>query len=129
DLRSFIILPLWGKQKEPLGVITMGSTGYVALPAEQKHLLRALADQAATAIENVRLHGQTVEWAQQLEILDHLAIEIASHTEMKDLLQEIIQSATDLLHGTGGGIYLLTEDEDHLVLEASHHMPREMEGI
>lgn len=128
DLRSFIILPLWGRQKEPLGIITMGSTGCITMPAEQKYLLRALADQAAIAIENARLYQQMVKWAQQLEVLDQLAIKIASPLKMKDLLRKIIRSATELLRGHGGGIYLSTESEDHLVLEASHNLPAEMEG-
>jgi len=122
DLKSFIVFPLHGKKKKLLGIIDMGSKGSIELSTEDWNLLKALADQAAIAIEDDQLREDRQEWISQLLMLDQVALDIANETERKTLLRKIIERATGLTHGTGGGIYLLTEDGTHLVLEAAFEM-------
>ncbi len=55
DLRSFAVCPLQGRERF-LGIVTMGSTGTLAWEPADREAIRALADQAAVAIENAQLH-------------------------------------------------------------------------
>lgn len=127
DLNSFVLLPLHGK-KEPLGIVTMGSRTRSSLTEEQIDLLRALADQAAIAIENARLHEETSVWAQQLDRLDQGALDIASEMESTKLLRIVANKVVALLDAAGSGVYLLTKDEKEFELVAAIGQIRELEG-
>jgi len=128
ELKSFALLPLHGK-KEPLGIVTMGSKTELALSEEQRDLLRALADQAAIAIENARLHEKTEAWAQQLDRLDQIAHDIANEFETTQLLRVVASKASDFLQVAGSGIYLLTEDKQQFRLAAATGQISDLEGI
>lgn len=128
DLNSFIILPLRGRE-EPLGIITLGSKGQIAVTSEQRDLFKALADQASIAIENARLHEQALSKAEQLEDLVKRVLDITSPTvSFKDLLRAICREATGILQGFGSGIYLLTATGEQLVLEAVFGVSQTLEG-
>ncbi|HSJ55019.1 MAG TPA: GAF domain-containing protein [Anaerolineae bacterium] len=60
DLQSFVVCPLQGREGF-LGIVTMGSTGTLALEPADRDAIRALADQAAVAIENAQLHQRVQE--------------------------------------------------------------------
>jgi PAS domain S-box-containing protein len=126
-LKSFIVLPLLGREK-PLGLVTMGSVGEITLLPEQKELLKALANQAAIAIENARLHQQTKQRGEQLAALDQTALDIAKRLEAKELLRAIVKRATELVQGTGGGVYLFSEADETFRSEAVYGLPPELEG-
>jgi GAF domain-containing protein/CheY-like chemotaxis protein len=129
DLHSFIVFPLHGKKKKLLGIINMGSKGSIELGCDDWSLLRALADQAAIAIEDDLLREDSKRWIQQLDLLDQVALEIASETGIRSLLRKMIEKATGLLHGTGGGIYLLKEGGKKVVLKTAFGLDSEMEGM
>ncbi len=128
DLKSFALLPLHGK-KEPLGIVTMGSKTELVLSDEQQDLLRALADQAAIAIENAKLHEETEAWAQQLDRLDQIAHDIANELEITRLLPVVATGASELLQAAGSGVYLLTEDKQQFRLAAATGQMGDFEGI
>lgn len=128
DINSLVILPLHGKQ-DLHGVITMGSKTPLGLAPEQKKLLRALSDQAAIAIEKARLRQQNNEWAAQLESLSRMTLDIAHSTRRDELLRAIIRVAASLLRSPGGGLYMLTEAGDELVLEERRGLPEKLEKI
>jgi GAF domain-containing protein len=128
DINALVILPLHGEQNLH-GVITMGSKEAIGLPPEQKSLLRAMADQAAIAIENARLHQLSEAWAQQLETLSQMSLDIALPTRRDELLGNIIRVAATLLRSPGGGLYFLNETRDELVLEQTKNLPGSLEKI
>lgn len=127
DLTSMAILPLKGS-KALLGVVTMGSKSPVTFTKEEKYLLRALADQAAIALERAQMQKQTQDWIEQLEALENVALNIAKQLDVEALLQTIIDSATELLGGAGGGIYLFTGKGDELELKALSGMSPSVKG-
>jgi adenylate cyclase len=74
DLCSFAVLPLVGRESF-LGVLTMGSTHRLQINETSWNSIRAMANQAAVAIENARLH-QELQGAHQalddsLKVLSH----------------------------------------------------------
>jgi GAF domain-containing protein/ActR/RegA family two-component response regulator len=129
DFKSFVLLPLHGKSQEPLGIVTMGSKKTLALSEEQKDLLRALADQAAIAIENARLHEEVQAWAQQLERLDQVSRDIANEIEITQLLRTVASKATEFLGAAGSGVYLLREDNQQFQLAAATGQIGGIEGV
>ncbi len=129
DLRSFVILPLRGRNGAPLGLITMGSRGKITLSPDQKDLLRVLADQAAIGIENARLYQQAQTQAQQLDVVDEVTLKIASPMEIEELLPKIIKEATGPLGGAGGGLFLPTEDREQMELKAVYRLPDRLKGM
>lgn len=117
DLKAMVILPLRGKE-DLHGVITMGSSKPISLPLDERSLLKALADQAAIAIENAHLHERTRTWARQLESLSRMTLDIANQSQHEDLLRAIISMAAGLLQSPGGAVYLYSGKGEALVLEA-----------
>jgi GAF domain-containing protein/ActR/RegA family two-component response regulator len=128
DLKGFAILPLHGTDGEVLGLVTMGSSRSIDLIQNQKDLLEVLAGQAAVAIEKTRLYEQTQAHAKQLDVLDEVALEIAGPLEIDQLLAEIIHKATELLGGAGGGLFLRSDDGQHLELKAVYGLPQYLRG-
>ncbi len=128
DLRSFVIIPLYYKHA-PIGIINLGSTNSLSLSPEEKHLLRTLGDQTATAVENAKSFKETQIRAQQLErLLDQVAHAIANEREIPTLLRTIATKITDFLDVAGSGVYLLTTDKQHFCLEAATGMIHHLEG-
>lgn len=127
ELSYFAVLPLCGGP-EPLGLIIMGARRPLRLPQEQRDLLKAMADQAAIAIHSARLHTDTEASASQDRALDLVLLEIANQSEGSVLLGKIIELARDLLHASGGGVYLLNKAGDEFTLAAVQGLPGLLEG-
>jgi GAF domain-containing protein len=127
DLKSFVIIPLHGKA-QPLGIVTMGSVDELTLSSEQKDLLRALAGQAALALENAQLHEATEAWAQQLVRLNEVVRVIATETEINSLLHTIAAKIAEFLDTAGCSVFLLSKDKQHFELAAATGRNTELEG-
>lgn len=131
DLKSFTILPLKDSKGEPAGVITMGRVHRTAQSSEEElRLLKGLADQAAIAIENARLHEELKQRAKLLETLEVASLDIAEPNEVHDVLRKTIQGATSLLEASGGAVYLFssTSESEELEVKASFGDPLISEG-
>ncbi len=92
-------------------------------------LATIFANQAATAIDIAQLHQQTKQRGEQLAALDQIALDIAKRLETKELLRAIVERATELVQGTGGGVYLFIGADEAFRLEAVYGIPSELEGI
>lgn len=84
---------------------------------EQRSLLQALADQASGAIIKARSLEETELRARQLAKLNEIAIGLTSTLDIKPLLTQILQSATDILNCEAGSLFLVDEQTDELVFE------------
>ena len=65
--------------------------------AEDDELLRALADQAAVAIENARLYEAQAWWTAQLESLNEIGNALVRETDLSRLLELVCQRLRELL--------------------------------
>lgn len=138
DLKSLTLLPLKSSMDGPrkkslggaLGVLTMGRL-YRTNPSsdDEIRLLMGLADQAAIAIENARLHEQTTKRAALLAALDDASLDVVDPVELGEVMRKTIKGACNLLQASGGAVYLFTPDERKLIIKASFGEPYIAPGI
>jgi len=130
DLKSLTLLPLKDTKGGWLGVITMGRLRCtVPSSAEEVRLLMGLADQAAIAIENARLHEQTKKRAALLSALDDAAWDLVDPVKVEEVLRRTIHVTCKLLQASGGTVYQFTPDGRKLIVKASFGTPFIEEGI
>ncbi|MDE3088567.1 MAG: GAF domain-containing protein, partial [Chloroflexota bacterium] len=126
--RAVVEVPLKGEDRI-LGVLYVTDDNKERVFTKRDaDLLSLLASQAAIAIENAKLHQKVKSWAQQLDALDKITLDIAAPWEISTLLRAIIQRAAALLEAPGGGIYLLTGTGERFELGAVWGLPASLEG-
>ena len=87
--------------------------------SEEIKIAGIIAGQAAIAIRTTQLHGQSKQRGEQLNALDRIALGITGELKIRELLQSIIQSATELMQASGGMVYLWeAADDDYKPLAA-----------
>jgi PAS domain S-box-containing protein len=102
------------------------------LVADNKFNKRPIADeifdplaiftaQAAAAIANV-------QYAQQLKTVQQMALEMTSEWDSDQLLQKIIQQATNLIGAKSGGIYEHDPENKLLTIVADYNRPENLKG-
>ncbi len=106
QMRSELAVPLIGASGRLEGVLNLESPQVAAFTEADSHLLQALATQAVTAIQEVRLLDALQEMAE------HLLTQPA-----QQVLNHLVELACDLLGGAASAIWLLNGQE--LVLHAA----------
>jgi sigma-B regulation protein RsbU (phosphoserine phosphatase) len=114
EVRSEMAVPLIAKNRL-IGVMDIESeqTGYFR--PEHLHLLTLTASRIAQAIENARLYARVSRQAQTLEVLNEIAVELASILELNPLLERIGQLLRRLIDYQMFAIMLLDEKGETLV--------------
>ncbi|RPI31692.1 MAG: GAF domain-containing protein, partial [Chloroflexota bacterium] len=84
---------------ETIGMMTLGSRDpSVTYTEEQMNLFQAIADQAAGAIVKGRLLQESERRTRQLTSLNEVARSLTSTLELDSLLNQILQSAVEILN-------------------------------
>ncbi|MGE5222524.1 MAG: GAF domain-containing protein [Omnitrophica WOR_2 bacterium] len=105
---------------ETIGAITLGSRDpSVTYPADQVNMVQAIADQAAGAIVKARLLEESQRRTRQLTTLNEVARSLTSTLELDHLLDQILQSAVEILNCVAGSLVLVDEQTDELVFEVA----------
>jgi len=105
---------------ETIGAMTLGSRDpSVTYTEEQLGLLQAIADQAAGAIVKARLLQESERRTRQLTSLNEVARSLTSTLELDRLLNQILQSAVDILNCEAGSLLLVDNQTDELVFEVA----------
>jgi signal transduction histidine kinase len=123
--RTILAVPLV-RESKALGTILLRRTE--VRPFEEKHvaLLKTFADQAAIAIENVRLFNETKEsLEQQTAISDVLRTISDSPSDVKPVLDAVAERSTRLCDATSATIYVL---EGAVLRRTAFHGPPELLG-
>jgi signal transduction histidine kinase len=103
---------------ETIGVISLGSRDpSVIFTNEQVNLLQAITDQAAGAIVKARLLQEAERRTRQLTTLNEVARSLTSTLELDPLLNQILQSAVDILNCEAGSLLLVDQSTGELVFE------------
>lgn len=105
---------------DTIGVICLGrrKSGDV-FTQEQAALLQAIADQTAGAITKLSLLKETERRAKQLSTLNEMTRQLTSTLEQEPLLENILQSATDMLDCEAGSLLLVDTQTDELVFRVT----------
>lgn len=77
---------------------------------DEEELLEIFAAKAATAIENARLHGETVQRSQQLDALLRAARTVMGGLDLKRMLERIVEEAARIARTPHVKVLLLDKD-------------------
>jgi GAF domain-containing protein len=108
--RTLLAVPLM-REERALGVITLRRMELRPFTEKQMALLRTFADQAAIAIENVRLFNETREaLEQQKASADVLGVISSSIADTTPVFEKILESCQRLFAGRNVGINVVGDD-------------------
>ena len=114
DVRSELAVPLIAKNRL-IGVMDIESEQADYFRSEHLHLLTLTASRIAQAIENARLYARVSRQAQTLEVLNEIAVELASILDLDPLLERIGQLLRRLIDYQMFSIMLLDEKGETLI--------------
>ncbi len=115
NIFSWMAVPL-NTGAETIGALSLGSKdSKVEYTSEQQSLAQAIADQVAGAIVKARLLQETERRALQLTTLNEVTRQLTSTLELEPLLQNILQSAVDILICEAGSLLLVDETTEEMV--------------
>jgi signal transduction histidine kinase len=103
---------------ETIGVMSVASRDpAVIYTEEQRDLLQAIADQASGAIVKARSLEESEKRARQLAMLNEIGLSLTSTLEIEPLLNQILQSAAEILNCQAGSLFLIDPQTDELIFE------------
>jgi sigma-B regulation protein RsbU (phosphoserine phosphatase) len=114
DVRSELAVPLIAKNRL-IGVMDLESTETGYFRPEHQRVLTVTASRIAQAIENARLYTRVSRQAQTLEVLNEIAVELASILELGPLLERVGQLLRRLIDYQMFTIMLLDETGETLI--------------
>jgi sigma-B regulation protein RsbU (phosphoserine phosphatase) len=114
EVRSELAVPLIAKNRL-IGVMDLESEQAGYFRPEHLHLLTLTASRIAQAIENARLYARVSRQAQTLEVLNEIAVELASILDLDPLLERIGQLLRRLIDYQMFAIMLLDDKGETLV--------------
>jgi sigma-B regulation protein RsbU (phosphoserine phosphatase) len=114
EVRSELAVPLIAKNRL-IGVMDLESTELDYFRADHLRVLTLTASRIAQAIENARLYARVSRQAQQLEVLNEIAVELASILELGPLLERVGQLLRRLIDYQMFTIMLLDEKGETLI--------------
>jgi len=112
DVRSEIVVPLVNRDGRTIGIINIESEQINAFNHRDLQLLVALANQAAIAISVANYRAREAA-------LIEIGNELASSTDMDELLACVVRSSAELLRADDCSLFQLNPDGERLVLRAS----------
>jgi PAS domain S-box-containing protein len=122
--RAMLAVPLTVKERT-LGVLKCLHREPRNFPYEEIEFLRALATQAALAIDNARLFAAQREEAEVSAALLRLADAIESVQELNEVLETVVRTTAELLGGTQCLLFLLDPADQSLTPTAASGLPDE----
>ncbi|HUH94253.1 MAG TPA: GAF domain-containing protein [Casimicrobiaceae bacterium] len=119
--RTVVVMPLF-REGQPFGTIVLRRTEIRRFTDREIALLRTFGDQAAIALENIRLFNETKEALEQQkasgEVLSAISSSIADTTPVFD---RILESCERLFAGKVAGVSLV--GDDGLIRLRAYHGP------
>jgi sigma-B regulation protein RsbU (phosphoserine phosphatase) len=113
-VRSELAIPLIAKNRL-IGVMDIESEQPDFFRSEHLHVLTMTASRIAQSIENARLYARISRQAQTLEVLNEIAVELASILDLNPLLERIGQLLRRLIDYQMFSILLLDEKGETLI--------------
>jgi sigma-B regulation protein RsbU (phosphoserine phosphatase) len=114
EVRSELAVPLIAKNRL-IGVMDIESEQANFFREEHLNVLTMTASRIAQSIENARLYARVSRQAQTLEVLNEIAVELASILDLNPLLEKVGQLLRRLIDYQMFTIMLLDEKGDTLI--------------
>ena len=115
--RAWMGVPL-NAGDQVLGVMNVSSFDPdVTYGEEQLQIFSAIADQAASVLEKIRLFRITEDRAHQLTVLNEVSASITSSLDLRTVLNRIMEKAVEILDAEAGSLLLVDETTQELVFE------------
>jgi len=131
-LRTVLAVPIV-KGDDLLGVITIYRLEVKPFADKQIALLETFADQAAIAVENVRLFeevqartGELARSVEELRVLGEVSQAVNSTLDLETVLATIVAKAVQLSHTEAGVIYVFDEKDQAFRVRATHGLSDEL---
>ena len=120
--RTVVVLPLY-REGQPVGTILLRRQDVRPFNEREIALLQTFGDQAAIALENVRLFNETKEALDQQRASGEVLTAISSSiADTAPVFERILASCERLFAGTSISINVV--GEDNLIHVTAHHGPR-----
>ncbi|MBI9043344.1 MAG: diguanylate cyclase [Anaerolineaceae bacterium] len=95
-----------------LGALNLISVSDTINDIVNDHLLEAISNQLAAAVERGRLYGKAVESYERERKTNQIALIINSSNDLDDILQKVVRLVVELTNASGGMVYLLSENRE-----------------
>ncbi|HDQ73987.1 MAG TPA: GAF domain-containing protein [Chloroflexi bacterium] len=110
-----LLVPMWGTAGEPVGIVSVDDPVDGQLPdLNTIQMLEAFANQAATAIENVRFFEEATSRAERLTVVNRIAKVAGSTLSLDDLAQAVYQEVAAVFNADAFFFALYDEETDSL---------------
>ena len=87
-------------------------------------VLRIIADQAAVAIQNARLHGEAQRRFEQTQLILRVSESLSKIVDVTEAMRRVARELCRALQGDMAGVYLPTEAGTHLQVVAGYNVPK-----
>jgi PAS domain S-box-containing protein len=128
SFRSLLVAPLMVGEK-CLGTISLHGNETNSFTPDDERLLSTLASQAAIAIENAQLFGETKRRLGEMTALYQTSLDITTQLAMPELLKSIVERAVTLLQAEAGGVFLYDQEREELRWVIGYGYAEEHVGI
>jgi len=115
-IKSILCLPLLG-QRDVIGVLTLAHEQGDHFNEETLTFLRAIASQAAIAIEDAQLYTMERKRANELAALNQLTQKLSSVTRSDELFDNFSQAIHDELHYPLVTLWDINNNQPNLIIE------------
>jgi GAF domain-containing protein len=112
--QSLVAVPLFGRRREPIGVITLDTEAPREFTDAEVEFLVAGASLVAGAIENASLYDEMRQRVSELEHLTELAEVVAAADTLEELGPEVVSRTRELLGASAVHLYLLDPQAERL---------------
>ncbi len=132
EVRSILIAPLLqDAQSEMIGAVTLKSYIPHAFPEEVQHKVLLLCNQAAAAVERIRLHDETRRRLEEMEVLAEMSEDLNRSFDLAEMLPTVLQRVMRLISQSmdaphlRGAIILHQKPSPVLHLAAGYNLTQE----
>ena len=106
-----------------LGVVTIKSLKANAFDQTAQEILLILADQAALALENARLHASARRLEEELRLVNRVTKQVNASLDLRVILDVVVETVAEQIPCSLAEISLWDQSQQLLVLEALHCEP------
>lgn len=127
-IRCWMGVPLLGNN-QVIGLLNLDKAQPGYYTPQDASLATVFANQAAIAIENARLYTAERERNEQLDAMRATIADISAELELPRLLRAILERSVALLNASGGDLGLYNEEQQEVLIVASHNMGKDYTGV